>query len=324
MDFFFSTAQAQGNTVTRTVEAVGDGAVDIASGTVNAVGNVAGEAVDMAGDVAGGTLNVATEGVNVFTGVLMDAFGGFTTQIAETAPTILYAFLTLLAGWLAAVVLSWAIKKILRFVKLDHYVERYMPRDMLKIDFSVTKLIGKIVYYLVFLGALMGSMDMIGLTMVSDAIKQIMGFLPNVLSAAVILLVGLFIANLVGKFIVNAAESTGSSYGGMAAKAAKTVIGIFVSLIAFRQLNIDTSIIDNNIETIFMALAGIAVVGIGWGARNMFGNAVAGAYVKDLVATGDKVTINGVTGTVKSVTNMAVVLDTADGKVIVPTNQFMS
>ena len=134
-------------------------------------------------------------------------------QIFEYAPRLLGAGGLLLLAWVVASVLRFLVTRVLGLVKLD---ERLGEKADLKEEgrLPLSKTLGSVVYWLVFLlflPAILGALALEGLLdPVQGMVDEVLGFLPNIFGAALILIVGWFVARIVQRIVSNLLAAVGA------------------------------------------------------------------------------------------------------------------
>ncbi|KAB8127384.1 mechanosensitive ion channel [Gracilibacillus oryzae] len=129
------------------------------------------------------------------------SFGNMINQVVQAIPNVIAALLLLLLAWVVAVIAKNIIQKLL--VKFG--LHRTMSRTRLVEDEAKGKQflesIAKFVYLLVFILFLPAILDALNMDSVSGPISNMMdkllGFIPNVIAAAIILIIGYVIAKLI-------------------------------------------------------------------------------------------------------------------------------
>ncbi|HAF77805.1 MAG TPA: hypothetical protein DCG42_10870, partial [Maribacter sp.] len=96
------------------------------------------------------------------------------------------------------------------------------------------------------------------------------------------------------------------------------LIIIFVSITALNQAGIDTQIITNNFTIVLGAFLLAISLALGLGSREIVGDLLRTFYSRKIYAVGDKVKIGDLQGTVVGIDNIAMVLKTKTGKVVIP------
>jgi len=134
-------------------------------------------------------------------------------QVFQYAPRLLGAGLLLLIAWIVASVLKFALSRVLTAAKID---ERLGSEAGLEEEKRVplAQTLGNAVYWLVFLlflPAVLSALELEGLLEpVQGMINQLLGFLPNVFAAGLILAIGWFVARIVQQIVTNLLAAIGA------------------------------------------------------------------------------------------------------------------
>ncbi len=138
--------------------------------------------------------------------LITEPLNALLTQLTEYAPRILGAGLLLLAAWLVATVLRKLVSAALSATNLDQRLSDRAGMDEEK-AVPVSKTIADAVYwltFLLFLPAILGALALQGLMApVEGLLDRVLAFLPNLLAAALIFLIGWFVARLVQRIVTN-------------------------------------------------------------------------------------------------------------------------
>ena len=136
----------------------------------------------------------------------------FLNQVFGYLPRIVAAGALLFAAWIVATVLRFAVRSVLTAANIDRRLTRQAGVDS-DDDVPLTKTLSEATYwltYLLFLPALLDALAVPGmLEPVQDMVTQVLGFLPNLFAAAVILAVGWFVARIVQRVAANLLVAVG-------------------------------------------------------------------------------------------------------------------
>lgn len=139
-----------------------------------------------------------------------EPLNAFLTQIFQYAPNILGALVLALLAWLLATVLRMVVMRILQAAKIDERVTEDVGEEK-KVSLSQT--LGNIVYWLIFLlflPAILSTLRIEGLLIpVQSMLETILSYLPNIIGAGLVILVGWFAAKLLKRFVVNLLSGLG-------------------------------------------------------------------------------------------------------------------
>ncbi len=90
---------------------------------------------------------------------------------------LVWAILVLLAGWIVAVVVSGQTASLVTRLGLDKKINRCLPQGSELTESSASKFIGRFVYYLILLLAILGCLTALNLTQAAEPIKDFVGSL---------------------------------------------------------------------------------------------------------------------------------------------------
>ena len=124
---------------------------------------------------------------------------------------ILIAIFVLFAGWLAARIGAWAVKKGLEKTTIDNRITKWALGDEKGDGFEVEAWVGKVVYYILLLFALVLFFNTLQLTFVSEPLvtllNKITGYVPQLLGAALLVALAWLVATAARKTVSIAADS---------------------------------------------------------------------------------------------------------------------
>ncbi len=200
--------------------------------------------------------------------IVSDSIGAFLGGIGEFLPNILAAILILFVGWIIARVFKTGVGRALRTIRFPMLAERAGIDGFLKtggVKQTSTDLLAVLVYWLVMLFVLVTAVNALRLDMASQLLNQIMLYIPNIIVAVVVLVVGLYAANFVAALVRTAAANAGIAEAEIVSSLARYALIIFTFAIALNQLRIGETIVANGFLILFGAacLAGALAVGLG-------------------------------------------------------------
>lgn len=191
----------------------------------------------------------------------LDLFTANTQEILqlpiEFVPKLIIAVVLLLVGW----ILGWLLERVmesvfralpffdgaLKSVGLEEVTKRAGLRVSLGRFFGVTV---KVFVIFIFLAA---SLDVLGLHAVNQfLIDQVLNYIPSVVSAALVVVIGLVVANFVSKLIAGASRAAKVD-GGLASKITKWSIVVLAILVAVGELGIANEIIHSMVVGVIAA-----------------------------------------------------------------------
>ena len=143
--------------------------------------------------------NISTTGVENFVRQTSGTVGAY-------LPSLLGAIVTLFIGWLVALVVSSVIRNLLKRTDLDNRLGRMATGSS---NLNTEKLVGDIVFWLIFLFAVLAFLNALNLTVVAqplnNVLNQILAFVPKLASAAALAAVAWLVATAVKAIVVRTA-----------------------------------------------------------------------------------------------------------------------
>lgn len=191
---------------------------------------------------------------------------------------VLFIFGLTLAGWVAALVI-----RLLSAINLSQYftntpLEKFLKQAEVgtKVELVVGRLVKLIINTIFFVAAV----NLLGLTTVSQVLNNILAYVPNVIAAMFILVLGIIIAGLVESLVKGSLGALDFKTARLLAKLSSYTIMIFCVLAALAQLKIAESFI-NTIFTGFVAMLALGLgLSLGLGSKDLVSRVLNSWYDK--------------------------------------------
>ena len=186
------------------------------------------------------------------------------SNVITFVPKLLAALLILLVGYFVAKVVAGILNKVLERVGFDRVVERGGVRQVLaRSKYDASDILAKLVFWTIMLLVLQLAFGVFGANPVSDLLRGLIAYLPNVFVAILILVIAAAIARAVTDLLSNL---LGTVQGGQVlAKGAGVAILVFAIFAALDQLNIAPRIVTGLWYALLAAVVGSVIVAVGGG-----------------------------------------------------------
>jgi mechanosensitive ion channel-like protein len=196
-------------------------------------------------------------------------------------PSFFGALIIFLVGLILA---KWGrslIVKILGAIKLDNLLrkgglEPFFNKAEIRVKTEVV--IGEITHWLIIIVFFMAAINVLGLTTVSGVLSTLLGFLPNIISAVLVLTVGVLLAGFVENLVKGTVNQVDKKTSRLLSKVASYLVVIVASLAAINELGIAQSLIN----TLFIGVVATLTLGvglaIGLGAKDLVGQLLTDWY----------------------------------------------
>ncbi|WP_043307354.1 mechanosensitive ion channel domain-containing protein [Pseudomonas sp. ML96] len=259
-----------------------------------------------------------------WTQALVAAMTTLWSKIAGFIPNLFVALILGLLGFVVAKLLDTLLSKLLAKLGLDRLMTGTGLTKLLGrvgIQVPVSTLIGKIVYWFVLLIFLVSAAESLGLPRLSATLDVLALYLPKVFGAALVLLVGVLLAQLVSSLVRGAAEGVGLDYSAGLGRIAQGLVIIISISVAIGQLEVKTDLLNNVIAIVLISVGLAVALALGLGSREIAGQILAGIYVRELYQVGQQVRIGEVEGQIEEIGTVKTVLLTEDGELVSVANR---
>lgn len=180
-------------------------------------------------------------------------------KIINFIPNLLGALIILFLGWIVAVGIELLVDRILRLVGVQTLSEKAKIEDSLRKmgdtkDLSATIAVG--FKWIIMLVAFIAAADSLKLTQVTDFLNRVLGYAPNVIAAAAILLIGVILAHFLGNVMKGVLKGAEIGHSDLASTIVRYSIIIFSFVAALVQLNVAAYMI----QTLFTGLVALLAI----------------------------------------------------------------
>ena len=177
--------------------------------------------------------------------------------VGNFIPLFIGAVVVFLIGWIVAVALGSLIEQVVKALRIDALLqklelEKALERGGVRLNSGV--FIGALVRWFVIIVFLLAAANILGLSQVSEFLTQVLYYIPNVVVAALILLIALKVAEVVERSTRASAEAAGMR-GATVGVMARWAIWIFAVVAALLQLGVATILIQTLVTGLVAMLA---------------------------------------------------------------------
>jgi len=204
--------------------------------------------------------------------VLTASFQNIWLGVADFIPNFIAAVVLFLVGWLIAVILGRLVSQIIKTIKLDVALrsagfDKVVERGGFTLNSGA--FLGALVKWFFIVVSLVTALNIIGLPEVTQYLSTIVvTYLPNVIIAALILLVSVVIAQALQRLVVSSTKAAGVSSANALGEIAKWAVWIFAFMAALDQLQILNGFIQPLFIGIIAAISLALGLSFGLGGRD--------------------------------------------------------
>jgi small-conductance mechanosensitive channel len=190
-------------------------------------------------------------------------------------PQLLGAIVILIVGYIVARILQSVVARVLQAIGFDNWMERGGIKqffDRAQTRETPATVLGKLVFWLVFIIAITMAADALGIRQVSEVLGQLIAYIPSVIAAILILVLAALLADFLAGVVRGA---TGSE---LLANVARYAIIVYAAFAAITELGIAVQLTAPTFLIILGALALGAAIAFGFGAQGVARDIVERAY----------------------------------------------
>jgi len=179
--------------------------------------------------------------------VLTASFAEIWFKFVDLVPNIIGAVVIFIIGLFIAEGLGRLVARIAKKLYLDRAMETTgLKRILEKVGFkiAVSKALGLLITWFLYAVVLVAAADILGLNQISEFLRDVVLYIPNVIIAVVILIVGIIVSNFVQTLVKETAVAGKLVAADFLADVAKWAILIFSFMAALIQLGVATALIQ--------------------------------------------------------------------------------
>ncbi|NNE44275.1 MAG: mechanosensitive ion channel [Gemmatimonadetes bacterium] len=264
------------------------------------------------------------------TAELRDMIGGAFDDALSAAisfsPRLLAALGLVVLGLVVGWVVEWAVAGLLRRVGFDKLIRKTgVLHTLLEGREQDARLwIGRLLRIGVILITLQVALEIVGLRLVSESIRSAVGYVPSLLSAIILFVLGGYVATAVSRILKRLTVGLGEGYSTALGRMAAALIYIVVTAMALSQLRLEAAVLQLVITCVVASLCFGLALAFALGSRDVMRNVLAGFYARKLLRSGDEIDMHGQKGTLVSITPTQTVIETKNALKLVPNEVYLS
>jgi hypothetical protein len=226
----------------------------------------------------GGFLTIGGDRMTDLQTIVVEPGRAVLLQIGQFIGNLLLVLFLLLVGWLISkIVIRVGVTRLLKVLKVDDLSKRIELDTILSkggINRSLSELVGDICYWVSLLITFVVALNAVGLSVAADLLQRIVLYIPNIVAAIFILIVGMFASVILRNVVKTSASNIGIAQVNFLSKIAETVVIIFAVAIALEQLQIGARIVELTISIVLASFGLGFALAFGLGCKDRVGKSV--------------------------------------------------
>ncbi len=242
--------------------------------------------------------------IEVWRDVVTNALSTLWEKLASFAPNLIGAIVILIVGYFISKFISRICRALLSKIGFDKACDRIGIHNTLTsvaIETKGSALVSGIIFWLIMLMFMISVSETLGLDKVALTVESFVLYLPNVIAAVLIFVIGSVIASFTKDLVYNGAERIGMEYAKPLSSFVYGILIVVIAMLSIEQLQIDTNLLSNVIQIIIIA-AGLALaLTLGLGTRQISQQLVSGVYAREIYTNGEHIKIDDTEGVIEEV-----------------------
>lgn len=215
---------------------------------------------------------------NTWADVLNNSFRELGGGVIKFIPELVVALVILLIGWGIGAVVAKAIAHFMKMIKFDEALKNAGFEELVKksgLNLNSGHFIGSLVKYFIIIVFLIASFEVLGLRQVTAFLQSVViGYLPQLIIAVLILLVGSVVGDVVSRIVVASARTANLSSANFLGVVSRWAVWVFAVLVSLNQMGIAGPFIQTLFTGFVVAVSLALGLSFGLGGQNAAAKAI--------------------------------------------------
>ena len=255
------------------------------------------------------------------TQILINTFQTLIAQFINFVPKFIGAGVVLGIGVLVAKLLSAFVQRVLKGAGFDRFGDKLNEIDLirqLQTEIKLSEIVSKVLYYFILLVFITAATETLGIAAITGMVTSLVNFVPKLIAAAIMLQVGVLVADVLKQGVVSLCASFGISSGRLLGMVVFFFFLIITIISALGQAGINTELLESSFNLLIGAVFLAFAVGYGLASRDVMANILSSFYSKDKFKEGQTIQIEGIIGQIIQVDSTSLTLQTGESTTTIP------
>ncbi len=242
-------------------------------------------------------------------------------QFFNAVPKVLLAIVIIVVGIIISKIVAGLIRRLLERLRVDRLGEKLADIDIVQksnVRIKISTILSKFVYYVLLLIFMTASAEALGMPAISNLVSDIINFIPNLIVAIIMLILGLLVAEALRNLVLTALKSLGIPSANMISSFVFYFILITVFVSALRQAAIETEFLETNLSILIAGVVFAFAIGYGLASKDLLKNIISSFYNKGRLSVGDRISLDDVSGEIIEIDNTTVTIRSNDRRIVYP------
>jgi hypothetical protein len=210
---------------------------------------------------------------------------------------------------------------VLSRVGIDKIGDKIKEIEAIKkfnLEFKLSNIIAVIVYIFIMLFLSVSAADKLGVPAISNMFLMLVNFIPKVMVAGVMTLLGLFLSDLARNFVVALCKSFNIASGKLIGMGVFFFLLFITVILALGQAGINTTLLESSFNIIIGGMVLAFSIGYGFASKEILLNIISSFYSKNKFVEGQVIEISDTKGKILKIDNTSITIETEGGQAIFP------
>lgn len=200
------------------------------------------------------------------------AWNAFATKIGAFLPDLFAAVIILFLGWVGCNIAKKVAIRLLKLCQFDALADRSgINRALARggIQQTSTEILGLLIFWFLFLIVIVATLDTLGLPGVTETLNAIFLYIPRIVAAIIMLILGLYLANFIETVARTSCANAGLQQAGSIGRVSYYATVVFIIAGILEILEIATEIVVWAFILIFGSICLALAIAFGLGGREV-------------------------------------------------------
>jgi Conserved TM helix len=203
--------------------------------------------------------------------IFMNSLNQFWLQLVNFVPKLLAVLVILFFGWLIAMLVRSAVKRVLDLTHFDQFaqksgLEAFMNSGNVRLTLS--GIISQVIYWLVIILFVITGANTLELSAVANLLQQLAGYLPHIIVAILVVVFGTLLARFVNRLVFAWLHGIKFEHALAVSTSAEYGIQLLAVFVALEQLGIGMQLIYSLFVIVFGAVFLALAIAFGLGGKD--------------------------------------------------------
>ncbi len=255
------------------------------------------------------------------TEILANTFKLLINQSVDFVPKLIGALVVMGVGVLVARTAALIVRKVLQRVGFDRIGDKLNEIDFirqLQTEIKLSHIVAQVLYYFVLLVFITAATETLGVKAITDMVRSLTEFIPRLIAAAIMLQVGVLLADALRKAVVGLCESFNIASGKLLGMVVFSFFLVVTIVSALGQAGINTELLESSFNLIIGGVIFAFAAGYGLASRDVMANILSSFYSKSRFKEGQTIRIDTVQGVIIKLDATSMTLQTGTTTTIIP------